>query len=175
MILVRQCEQCSKSLLEQRMRLKNKLQKPVRYDSKGVSDQLKSETYRDGERDHKTAEANVKKSHDAEENACAEVAAEEKQKAFASEIEYLCTIRCSASVEDNLKIMKMDAAEPFNVPVNPVVLGIPDYFDVIKTPMDFGTICSNLESGLKYMNSKGADPVQQPLGAGVKGLKESTP
>lgn len=76
----------------------------------------------------------------------------------------------------------MDASEPFNVPVNPVALGIPvsltsfyiefelynyiygfilifiltgqDYFDVIKTPMDFGTICSNLESGIKYMNSE---------------------
>lgn len=25
---------------------------------------------------------------------------------------------------------------------------------MIKTPMDFGTICSNLEKGLKYMNSE---------------------
>ncbi|KAB5574313.1 hypothetical protein DKX38_001507 [Salix brachista] len=52
------------------------------------------------------------------------------------------------------KVMKMDAAEPFNVPVNPDALGIPDYFDIINTPMDFGTICSNLEKGDKYMNSK---------------------
>ncbi|XP_048324517.2 uncharacterized protein LOC107412569 isoform X1 [Ziziphus jujuba] len=52
------------------------------------------------------------------------------------------------------KVMKMDAAEPFNVPVNPVALGIPDYFDVIDTPMDFGTICSNLEKGVKYANSE---------------------
>lgn len=52
------------------------------------------------------------------------------------------------------KVMKMDAAEPFNVPVNPDALGIPDYFDIIDTPMDFGTICSNLEKGDKYMNSK---------------------
>lgn len=52
------------------------------------------------------------------------------------------------------KIMKMDAAEPFNTPVNPVTLGIPDYFDVIDTPMDFGTICSNLEKGVKYKNSE---------------------
>ncbi|KAM7251141.1 hypothetical protein ACFE04_023024 [Oxalis oulophora] len=52
------------------------------------------------------------------------------------------------------KIMKMDAAEPFNVPVNPVALGIPDYFDVIKTPMDFGTVCSNIERGDKYKNSE---------------------
>ncbi|KAJ6394894.1 hypothetical protein OIU77_023997 [Salix suchowensis] len=52
------------------------------------------------------------------------------------------------------KVMKMDAAEPFNVPVNPDALGIPDYFDIINTPMDFGTICSNLEKGDMYMNSK---------------------
>lgn len=30
-----------------------------------------------------------------------------------------------------------------------------DYFDVIDTPMDFGTIYSNLENGVKYMNSEG--------------------
>lgn len=29
-----------------------------------------------------------------------------------------------------------------------------DYFDVIDTPMDFGTICSNLEKGVKYTNSE---------------------
>lgn len=52
------------------------------------------------------------------------------------------------------KVMKMDAAEPFNVPVNPEALGIPDYFDIIDTPMDFGTICSNLEKNGKYMNSE---------------------
>ncbi|KAF2293905.1 hypothetical protein GH714_005571 [Hevea brasiliensis] len=51
------------------------------------------------------------------------------------------------------KVMKMDAAEPFNVPVNPEALGIPDYFDIIDTPMDFGTICRNLEKGDKYRNS----------------------
>ncbi|KAI3805155.1 hypothetical protein L1987_27265 [Smallanthus sonchifolius] len=50
------------------------------------------------------------------------------------------------------KTMEMDAAEPFNIPVDPVALGIPDYFDIIKTPMDFGTIRNNLENGLKYMN-----------------------
>ncbi|KAL4580748.1 hypothetical protein LXL04_016950 [Taraxacum kok-saghyz] len=51
------------------------------------------------------------------------------------------------------KTMKLDASDPFNRPVDPVELGIPDYFDVIKTPMDFGTICNNIENGLKYMNS----------------------
>ncbi|KAG8368849.1 hypothetical protein BUALT_Bualt15G0089500 [Buddleja alternifolia] len=59
-----------------------------------------------------------------------------------------------AALEVIRKIMKMDAAEPFNKPVNPVALGIPDYFDVIDTPMDFGTICSNLEKGVKYKNSE---------------------
>lgn len=29
-----------------------------------------------------------------------------------------------------------------------------DYFDVIDTPMDFGTISSNLEQGVKYANSE---------------------
>ncbi|KAK8926316.1 Transcription factor GTE6 [Platanthera zijinensis] len=51
------------------------------------------------------------------------------------------------------KIMKMDAAGPFNAPVNPVALGIPDYFEIIDTPMDFGSICQDLENGTKYMNS----------------------
>ncbi|XP_057494441.1 uncharacterized protein LOC130779700 isoform X2 [Actinidia eriantha] len=51
------------------------------------------------------------------------------------------------------KVMKMDAAEPFNVPVDCIALGIPDYFDIICTPMDFGTIRSNLENGVKYKNS----------------------
>ncbi|KAL2491106.1 DNA-binding bromodomain-containing protein [Abeliophyllum distichum] len=59
-----------------------------------------------------------------------------------------------AALEVIRKVMKMEAAEPFNVPVNPVALGIPDYFDVIDTPMDFGTICSNLEKGDKYMNAE---------------------
>ncbi|XP_051146900.1 uncharacterized protein LOC127262311 [Andrographis paniculata] len=59
-----------------------------------------------------------------------------------------------AALEVIRRVMKMDAAEPFNVPVNPVALGIPDYFDVIDTPMDFGTICSNLEKGTKYKSSE---------------------
>lgn len=51
------------------------------------------------------------------------------------------------------KVMKMDAAGPFNAPVNPVDLGIPDYFDIIDTPMDFGSICHDIERGAKYKNS----------------------
>ncbi|XP_065867548.1 uncharacterized protein [Euphorbia lathyris] len=51
------------------------------------------------------------------------------------------------------KVMKMEEAGPFNAPVDPVSQGLPDYFTVIDTPMDFGTICGNLQNGVKYMNS----------------------
>lgn len=60
----------------------------------------------------------------------------------------------SAALAVIKKVMKMEAAVPFNAPVNPVALGIPDYFDIIDTPMDFGTICHDLEHGHKYMNSE---------------------
>ncbi|KAF2319952.1 hypothetical protein GH714_020902 [Hevea brasiliensis] len=51
-------------------------------------------------------------------------------------------------------IKKLMKWMPFNVPVNPEALGIPDYFDIIDAPMDFGTICRNLEKDDKYMNSE---------------------
>lgn len=35
----------------------------------------------------------------------------------------------------------------FNCPVDPVELGLPDYFEVIKKPMDLGTIQKKLDSG----------------------------
>ncbi|RHY65354.1 hypothetical protein DYB30_000429 [Aphanomyces astaci] len=37
---------------------------------------------------------------------------------------------------------------PFLVPVDPVALAIPDYFKVIKEPMDLGTVRGNLENGV---------------------------
>ena len=36
---------------------------------------------------------------------------------------------------------------PFNQPVDPVALNLPDYFTIIKHPMDFGTIEAHLEAG----------------------------
>ena len=42
-----------------------------------------------------------------------------------------------------------DFAILFSVPVDPVVLGIPTYFNVIKNPMDLGTVkVLHLFSGL---------------------------
>jgi hypothetical protein len=40
--------------------------------------------------------------------------------------------------------------EIFRRPVDPVKLGIPDYFEVIKKPMDLSTIYKNLTSRRKY-------------------------
>ncbi|KAI3474971.1 hypothetical protein Pfo_030282 [Paulownia fortunei] len=47
------------------------------------------------------------------------------------------------------KLMSQQYAWVFNTPVDVVKLDIPDYFDVIKNPMDLGTIKSKLTSG-KY-------------------------
>lgn len=35
----------------------------------------------------------------------------------------------------------------FNTPVDPVELGLPDYFEIIKKPMDLGTVQKKLENG----------------------------
>ncbi|CAL1354674.1 unnamed protein product [Linum trigynum] len=48
------------------------------------------------------------------------------------------------------KIMDMDEAASFSAPVDPVPLGFANRIDI---PMDFGTICSNLQNGFKYLNS----------------------
>jgi Bromodomain/TAZ zinc finger len=38
----------------------------------------------------------------------------------------------------------------FNSPVDPVELGLPDYFDIIKKPMDLGTVQKRLENGFYH-------------------------
>ena len=45
------------------------------------------------------------------------------------------------------KLMKHKEARPFLKPVNPAELGIDDYFDVIESPMDLGTVKQRLEKG----------------------------
>ncbi|KAL3797258.1 hypothetical protein HJC23_004550 [Cyclotella cryptica] len=52
-----------------------------------------------------------------------------------------------ASILNHLKSHQKSA--PFSTPVDPVALDIPDYFDVIKNPMDLSTVAKNLEEG-KY-------------------------
>ncbi|KAJ1995480.1 hypothetical protein GGI04_005832 [Coemansia thaxteri] len=42
------------------------------------------------------------------------------------------------------KLKRDDAAWPFLRPVDPVALGIPTYFDLVKNPMDFSTIQKRL-------------------------------
>jgi E1A/CREB-binding protein len=39
-------------------------------------------------------------------------------------------------------------AIPFRVPVDPQQLGIPDYFDIVRKPMDLSTIQKKLDSGM---------------------------
>ena len=42
-------------------------------------------------------------------------------------------------------IRKHKHAWPFQKPVNPTELGLPDYFDVVKRPMDLSTIKKKLD------------------------------
>ncbi|EKX37979.1 hypothetical protein GUITHDRAFT_77648 [Guillardia theta CCMP2712] len=46
------------------------------------------------------------------------------------------------------RLTRQETADPFLEPVDPVEMGILDYFNVVKSPMDLGTIDSNLEHNL---------------------------
>ena len=52
------------------------------------------------------------------------------------------------------QVRKHKYAWVFGKPVDPVALHIPDYFDIIKEPMDFGTVKENLDKK-KYLNGGG--------------------
>lgn len=45
------------------------------------------------------------------------------------------------------KLYHAPDAPPFQIPVDPVALQIPDYFDVVKEPMDLSTIKEKLNNG----------------------------
>lgn len=47
----------------------------------------------------------------------------------------------------------MRESKPFHHPVDPVALNIPDYLEVIKTPMDFSTIKKKLATN-QYVNGE---------------------
>jgi bromodomain-containing factor 1 len=51
--------------------------------------------------------------------------------------------RCYSYIQ---QLKKSPNAEPFLEPVNPIKLGIPDYFDVVKEPMDLSTVEKNLRT-----------------------------
>lgn len=61
-------------------------------------------------------------------------------------------LRYCATVLKGLKRHPQSA--PFQVPVDPVALNIPDYFNVVKTPMDLSTISKKLEAG-EYTDAEG--------------------
>ena len=50
-------------------------------------------------------------------------------------------------------VFKHKFAWPFHKPVDPVALGLPDYFDVIKEPMDMSLIKSKMDTG-QYKSAK---------------------
>jgi len=51
------------------------------------------------------------------------------------------------------QLMRHKFSRPFSTPVDPVVEGIPDYFEIIKNPMDFGTIQKRLNEA-EYENAE---------------------
>lgn len=55
---------------------------------------------------------------------------------------------CSSVLRELMKKTNAHLNWPFMVPVDPVALNIPDYFDVIKQPMDLGTIRKKLDTGM---------------------------
>lgn len=55
---------------------------------------------------------------------------------------------CEALLPTLEKLMHQDPESiPFRSPVDPITLGIPDYLDIIKKPMDLGTVEKKLRKG----------------------------
>jgi E1A/CREB-binding protein len=55
---------------------------------------------------------------------------------------------CEALLPTLKKLIQQDPESiPFRSPVDPINLGIPDYLDIIKKPMDMGTIEDKLKKG----------------------------
>ncbi|KFY47998.1 hypothetical protein V495_01691 [Pseudogymnoascus sp. VKM F-4514 (FW-929)] len=71
-----------------------------------------------------------------------------KKKKFATELKF-----CEEVLNELKKPKYQSINAPFLIPVDPVALGIPEYFKIVKSPMDLSTITDNLNSG-HYANSK---------------------
>jgi E1A/CREB-binding protein len=55
---------------------------------------------------------------------------------------------CEALLPTLEKMIRLEPESlPFRSPVDPIALGIPDYLDIIKKPMDLGTIEKKLKKG----------------------------
>lgn len=58
----------------------------------------------------------------------------------------------SEDIKKSYKILQLlrkhKYSGPFLEPVDPYALNIPDYFDIIKEPMDLGTIEKNLKNNM---------------------------
>jgi len=52
-------------------------------------------------------------------------------------------VKCAEILKE---VMQHQFGWVFNAPVDPVELGLPDYFEVIKKPMDLGTVKKNVEN-----------------------------
>ncbi|KAG8086696.1 hypothetical protein GUJ93_ZPchr0010g10671 [Zizania palustris] len=83
-------------------------------------------------------------------------------------------------------LVKHNCSGPFLAPVDAVKLNIPDYFDIIKEPMDLGTIQKKLNAGmystpwdfaadvrLTFENAMTYNPTTNPVHIMAKNLKHS--
>lgn len=71
----------------------------------------------------------------------------------------------SESIRRCLKILtslkKHQYSFPFLKPVDPIALQVPDYFDIVKEPMDLGTVERNLRNGLYANPSQFASDIRK--------------
>jgi len=60
-------------------------------------------------------------------------------------------VRLNEHMRKCLQVIRYMRSQPnahwFNDPVDPIALGIPEYSNVVKNPMDLGTVKNNIESG----------------------------
>lgn len=70
-----------------------------------------------------------------------------RKKKFAAELRF-----CSQVLKELTSKKHQDISYPFLLPVDPVALGCPEYFDVIKEPMDLSTIQDKLTRNM-YENA----------------------
>ena len=60
---------------------------------------------------------------------------------------------CESILQEMVKKKYESFRSPFDFPVDPVALNIPNYFKIIKNPMDLSTVQSNLKNGT-YQSAK---------------------